>query len=63
MEAVFRERVEAERLAAQLGGPVRLDDLPGVHAAVRAGGLLRCAVDNASLNEVLRRLTAAGVRT
>jgi ABC-2 type transport system ATP-binding protein len=48
---------------AQVDGPVRLDDLPGVHDAVRAGGRLRCAVDNPSLNEVLRRLTAAGVRT
>ena len=27
------------------------------------GTRLRCEVDNAALNEVLRRLTAAGVRT
>ena len=110
MEAVFRERIEAERRAgrsvllsshilaeaealadrvtiiragrtvetgtlaelrhltrttveAQLEGPVSLDDLPGVHDAVLTGGRLRCAVDNASLNEVLRRLTTTGVRT
>ena len=110
MEAVFRERIEAERRAgrsvllsshilaeaealadrvtiiragrtvetgtlaelrhltrttveAQLEGPVSLDDLPGVHDAVLTGGTLRCAVDNASLNEVLRRLTTTGVRT
>ncbi|MGH3246272.1 MAG: ATP-binding cassette domain-containing protein [Trebonia sp.] len=110
MEAVFRERIEAERrdgrsvllsshilaeaealadrvtiiragrtvetgtlaelrhltrttVDAQLDGPVSLDDLPGVHDAVLSGQTLRCAVDNASLNEVLHRLTLAGVRT
>jgi ABC-2 type transport system ATP-binding protein len=110
MEAVFRERIEAERrdgrsvllsshilaeaealadrvtiiragravetgtlaelrhltrttVDAQLDGPVSLDGLPGVHDAVMTGGHLRCAVDNASLNEVLRRLTATGVST
>jgi ABC-2 type transport system ATP-binding protein len=48
---------------AELGAPVQLDALPGVHDAVLDGGSLRCEVDNAALNEVLRRLTAAGVRT
>src|ERR1700744_3504012 len=110
MEAVFRERIEAERrdgrsvllsshilaeaealadrvtiiragravetgtltelrhltrttVEAQLDGPVSLEGLPGVHDAVVNGSGLRCAVDNASLNEVLRRLTTAGVST
>ena len=48
---------------AQLDGPVSLDGLPGVHDATITGSELRCAVDNASLNEVLRRLTMTGVRT
>jgi len=110
MEAVFRERIEAERrdgrsvllsshilaeaealadrvtiiragrtvetgtlaelrhltrttVEAQLDGPVSLEGLPGVHDAVLNGSGLRCAVDTVSLNEVLRRLTATGVRT
>ncbi|MGD0706147.1 MAG: ABC transporter ATP-binding protein [Trebonia sp.] len=108
MEAVFRQRIEAERrdgrsvllsshilaeaealadrvtiiragrtvetgtltelrhltrttVQAQLDGPVSLEGLPGVHDVVVNGSSLRCAVDNASLNEVLRRLTTAGV--
>jgi ABC-2 type transport system ATP-binding protein len=48
---------------AELDGPVALDALPGVHDADLEGTRLRCEVDNAALNEVLRRLTAAGVRT
>jgi ABC-2 type transport system ATP-binding protein len=53
---------------AELDAPVQLGALPGVHAVTREGGALdgttlRCEVDNAGLNEVLRRLTAAGVRT
>ncbi len=48
---------------AELDGPAGLGDLPGVHDAVLEGTRLRCEVDNAALNEVLRRLTAAGVRT
>jgi ABC-2 type transport system ATP-binding protein len=48
---------------AELGAPVQLDVLPGVHDAVLDGASLRCEVDNAALNEVLRRLTAVGVRT
>jgi ABC-2 type transport system ATP-binding protein len=50
-------------LDAELVGPAALDALPGVHDAVIEGTRLRCEVDNAALNEVLRRLTAAGVRT
>src|SRR5579863_5432710 len=50
-------------LDAELAGPASLDALPGVHDAVMEGTRLRCEVDNAALNEVLRRLTAAGVRT
>jgi ABC-2 type transport system ATP-binding protein len=48
---------------AELAGPAALDALPGVHDAVVEGTRLRCEVDNAALNEVLRRLTATGVRT
>ena len=50
-------------LDAELAGPAVLDDLPGVHDAVMEGTRLRCEVDNTALNEVLRRLTATGVRT
>ena len=48
---------------AQLDGPVSLEGLPGVHDLVVNGSGLRCAVDNASLNEVLRWLTMTGVST
>jgi ABC-2 type transport system ATP-binding protein len=48
---------------AQLGGPVSLDGLPGLHDVVIDGSRLRCEVDNASLNEVLRRLTMGGVHS
>jgi ABC-2 type transport system ATP-binding protein len=52
---------------AELGGPISLDGLPGVHDAVTdrsdGGVRLRCEVDNAALNEILSRLSAAGVRT
>jgi ABC-2 type transport system ATP-binding protein len=48
---------------AELDGPLSLDGLPGLHDVDLEGRRLRCEVDNAALNEVLRRLTAAGVRT
>ena len=48
---------------AELDGPLAPDSLPGAHDVVLDGPRLRCAVDNAALNEVLRRLTAVGVRT
>ena len=48
---------------AELDGPADLAALPGVHDAAMTGTRLRCEVDNAALNEVLRRLTATGVRT
>jgi len=48
---------------AELSGPLVLDGLPGVHDVVIEGTRLRCEVDNAALNETLRRLTAAGLRT
>jgi ABC-2 type transport system ATP-binding protein len=48
---------------AELDGPLAADSLPGAHDVVLDGPRLRCAVDNAALNEVLRRLTAVGVRT
>jgi ABC-2 type transport system ATP-binding protein len=46
---------------AELNGPLALDGLPGVHGAAMDGTRLRCEVDNAALNEVLRSLTAVGV--
>ena len=46
---------------AELARPVVLDGLPGVHALEVHGTHLRCEVDHAALNDVLTRLTAAGV--
>ena len=48
---------------AELAGPVSLADLAGVHDVVTDGPRLRCEVDQAALNEVLARLTSAGVRS
>jgi ABC-2 type transport system ATP-binding protein len=47
---------------AETAGPVRLDDLPGVHDLVTGGLHVRCEVDHAVLDEVLGRLHQAGVR-
>jgi ABC-2 type transport system ATP-binding protein len=46
---------------AELARPAVLDGLPGVHALEAHGTHLRCEVDHAALNDVLTRLTAAGV--
>jgi ABC-2 type transport system ATP-binding protein len=48
---------------AELDGPLPPDSLPGAHDVALDGSRLHCQVDNAALNEVLRRLTAVGVRT
>jgi ABC-2 type transport system ATP-binding protein len=48
---------------AELAGPASLDGLPGVHDLKVEGARLRCQVDQAGLNEVLARLTSAGVRS
>jgi ABC-2 type transport system ATP-binding protein len=48
---------------AELAGPVSLAGLPGVHDLVTDGPRLRCEVDQAALNDVLARLTSAGVRS
>jgi ABC-2 type transport system ATP-binding protein len=48
---------------AELAAPVSLDGLPGVHDLQVQGTRLRCEVDHAALNEVLGRLTTAGVRS
>jgi ABC-2 type transport system ATP-binding protein len=40
-----------------------MNGVSGVHHSVLDGTRLRCEVDNAALNDVLRRLTAVGVRT
>src|SRR6478609_4991555 len=47
---------------AELAGPVRLDDLPGVHEVEIRGTHLHGQVDPVALNDVLTRLTAVGVR-
>jgi len=43
--------------------PAGLAGLPGVHDLDVAGTRVRCQVDNAALNDVLSRLTGAGVRS
>jgi ABC-2 type transport system ATP-binding protein len=48
---------------AELAAPVRLEDVPGVHDLDVQGARVRCQVDHAALNDVLERLTAAGVRS
>lgn len=51
-------------ITAELAGPpVGLAELPGVHHLQVDGLRVRCEVDNAALNEVLRHLTAVGVRS
>jgi len=47
---------------AELDGPIAVEGLPGVHDVALNGSHLRCEVDNAALTEVLRRLSATGVR-
>ncbi len=56
MQHLNRTTVEAE-----LAGPVSLDGLPGLHAVDLQGTKLRCEVDHAALNDLLTRLTQAGV--
>jgi ABC-2 type transport system ATP-binding protein len=46
---------------AELAGPVSLDGLAGVHDLILQGTHVRCEVDHAALNDVLARLTGAGV--
>jgi ABC-2 type transport system ATP-binding protein len=48
---------------AELAAPVSLDGVAGVHAVDADGDQLHCEVDNASLTEVLRLLSEAGVRS
>ena len=48
---------------AELAAPVRLEGVPGVHDLDVQGTRVRCQVDHAALNDVLSRLTAAGVRS
>ena len=43
--------------------PAGLAGLPGVHELDVVGTRVRCQVDNAALDEVLRRLTEAGLRS
>jgi polyether ionophore transport system ATP-binding protein len=58
MRHLTRDLIDAE-----LAGPVSLSGVPGVHDLVTDGARLRCEVDHTALNEVLARLTAAGVRS
>jgi ABC-2 type transport system ATP-binding protein len=48
---------------AELAGPVSLDGLTGLHSVDQEHLRLHCEVDPAALNDLLRRLTAAGVVT
>jgi len=48
---------------AELAAPVDLTGVPGVHDLDVQGSRLRCQVDHAELNDVLGRLTTAGVRS
>jgi ABC-2 type transport system ATP-binding protein len=48
---------------AELAGPVSLEGVPGVHDLDVQGAHVRCEVDHAALNDVLSRLTSAGVRS
>src|SRR4029077_4010156 len=49
---------------AELAGPPPdLAGLPGVHDLDVTGDRVRCQVDSDALDEVLRRLSAAGVRS
>ena len=48
---------------AELAGPVRRAGVPGVSDLEVQGNRVRCQVDHAALNDVLARLTAAGVRS
>ncbi len=50
-------------VGAELAGPVRLEGVPGVYDLDVQGPRVRCQVDHAALNDVLARLTAAGVRS
>jgi polyether ionophore transport system ATP-binding protein len=58
MRHLTRDLIEAE-----LAGPASLDGVRGVHDLSIDGLRVRCEVDHAALNEVLARLTAAGVRS
>jgi ABC-2 type transport system ATP-binding protein len=52
-----------EFVDAKLARPVRLEGMSGVHDLQVDGNRVRCEVDHAALNDVLSRLTAAGVRS
>jgi ABC-2 type transport system ATP-binding protein len=58
MRHLTREIIDAE-----LAAPVGLADLPGVHDLESDGLRVRCEVDHPVLNDVLARLTTAGVRS
>jgi ABC-2 type transport system ATP-binding protein len=63
MRHLTRDLVDAELAVPVSAGLVRLDDLAGVHDLMTDGTRVRCEVDHAALNEVLARLTTAGVRS
>ena len=52
-----------EILDAELAAPASLAGLPGVHDLESDGLRVRCEVDHTALNDVLGRLTTAGVRS
>ena len=67
IDLLARLHLTRTTIDAELSGPVTVDCLAGVHDAVvdrvDGGFRLRCEVDDAALNEILSRLSAAGVRT
>jgi ABC-2 type transport system ATP-binding protein len=58
MRHLTREIIDAE-----LAAPASLAGLPGVHDLESDGLRVRCEVDHTALNDVLGRLTTAGVRS
>ncbi len=58
MRHLTREIIDAE-----LAAPASLAGLPGVHDLESDGLRVRCEVDHTALNDVLDRLTTAGVRS
>lgn len=60
--AELRHLTRTSVVAELAGPPVGLGGLPGVHDLDVQGNRVRCQVDTAGLDEVLRSLTSVGVR-
>ena len=61
--AELRHLTRTSVVAELAGAPVGLEELPGVHDLEVEGNRVRCQVDTAALDGVLRSLTSAGVRS